>query len=109
MASRCRKPRSELDYLDEDTILFGTDFGKDGETNSGYARIVKAMEARHADRVGAVTVHEGKLRKTCWSGAGGAAHAKQGRFALVVRARQLLRERIFRRSRTARRASCRCR
>ncbi|HWY16333.1 MAG TPA: prolyl oligopeptidase family serine peptidase [Rhizomicrobium sp.] len=33
--------KSYATYLDEDTILFGTDFGTDSLTSSGYPRIVK--------------------------------------------------------------------
>ena len=35
----CPKPRVDAGYLDDDTVLFAT--AKDGETKSGYARIVK--------------------------------------------------------------------
>ena len=40
-ASPCRKPRADASYLDDDTVLFATDFGAGTLTTSGYARIVK--------------------------------------------------------------------
>jgi prolyl oligopeptidase len=33
--------KSDASYIDDDTVLFGTDFGKGSLTNSGYPRIVK--------------------------------------------------------------------
>ena len=33
--------KSDATYLDDDTVLFGTDFGQGTLTTSGYARIVK--------------------------------------------------------------------
>ena len=36
-----KEAKSDASYLDDDTVLFATDFGKGSLTNSGYARIVK--------------------------------------------------------------------
>ena len=36
-----KEAKGDASYLDDDTVLFATDFGKGSLTNSGYARIVK--------------------------------------------------------------------
>ncbi|HEY8698103.1 MAG TPA: prolyl oligopeptidase family serine peptidase [Rhizomicrobium sp.] len=51
--------KSNATYVDEDTILFGSDFGKDSLTASGYPRIVKLWH-RGAPIADAKTVVEGK-------------------------------------------------
>ncbi len=40
-ASRCPKPSPSASFVDDDTVLFGTDFGPGSMTTSGYPRIVK--------------------------------------------------------------------
>ena len=51
--------KSNAAYVDADTILFGTDFGKGTLTTSGYPRIVK-MWKRGTPIASAQTVYEGK-------------------------------------------------
>ena len=45
-----KEAKSDATYLNDDTILFASDFGKGSLTKSGYARIVEDLEARHAHR-----------------------------------------------------------
>lgn len=52
--------KSDVSWLDEDTVLFGTDFGKGSLTTSGYPRIVKQWK-RGTPIARATTLHEGKL------------------------------------------------
>lgn len=51
--------KSGVGYLDDDTILFGTDFGPESLTTSGYPRIVKLWK-RGRPIAGAATAIEGK-------------------------------------------------
>src|SRR6185437_13057334 len=51
--------KSSITYLDEDTVLFGTDFGAGSMTTSGYPRLVKLWK-RGTPMTEARTVHEGK-------------------------------------------------
>jgi prolyl oligopeptidase len=51
--------KSAITYLDEDTVLFGTDFGAGSMTSSGYPRLVKLWK-RHQVQAQARTVYEGK-------------------------------------------------
>ena len=51
--------KSAITYLDEDTVLFGTDFGPGSMTSSGYPRIVKLWK-RGEPMAQARTVYEGK-------------------------------------------------
>jgi prolyl oligopeptidase len=51
--------KSTITYLDEDTVLFGTDFGPGSMTSSGYPRIVKRWR-RGEPLASASTVYEGK-------------------------------------------------
>ena len=51
--------KSNITYLDEDTVLFGTDFGPGSMTASGYPRIVKLWQ-RGQPMVQARTLFEGK-------------------------------------------------
>lgn len=41
MASTCPRPKSEIDFEDDDTVLVGTDFGDGSLTDSGYPRLIK--------------------------------------------------------------------
>jgi prolyl oligopeptidase len=51
--------KSQIDWLDEDTVLFGTDFGPGSMTTSGYPRLVKLWK-RGSPMGEARTVYEGK-------------------------------------------------
>ena len=51
--------KSSITYLDEDTVLLGTDFGKGSMTTSGYPRIVKLWK-RGEPMERAQTLFEGK-------------------------------------------------
>jgi prolyl oligopeptidase len=51
--------KSQIDWLDEDTVLFGTDFGPGSMTTSGYPRLVKLWK-RGAPMGEARMVYEGK-------------------------------------------------
>ena len=51
--------KSSITYLDEDTVLLGTDFGKGSMTTSGYPRIVKLWK-RGEPMEQAQTLFEGK-------------------------------------------------
>jgi prolyl oligopeptidase len=51
--------KSNITYLDGDSVLFGTDFGPGSQTNSGYPRIVKLW--RRGEPISAArTIFEGK-------------------------------------------------
>jgi prolyl oligopeptidase len=52
--------KSSITYLDDDTVLVGTDFGPGSMTTSGYPRIVKLWK-RGQPLAAAKTVFEGKL------------------------------------------------
>ena len=62
IASGFRLPvaKSAITYLDDDTILFGTDFGPGSMTKSSYPRIVKLLH-RGEPVSAAKTVFEGKV------------------------------------------------
>jgi prolyl oligopeptidase len=75
--------KSDASYLDDDTVLFATDFGKGSLTNSGYARIVKLWK-RGTPVMTAKTLYEGKVEDVLASPA--TFHTKEGNFALVIRA-----------------------
>ena len=70
-----------LEYLDGDTILFGT--AKDGETNSGYARTVKLWK-RGTPIASAPLVYEGTKEDVLVAPM--VFHTKEGSFPFVVRA-----------------------
>ncbi len=72
--------KAEADYLDDGSILFAT--AADGETTSGYARIVKLWR-RGTPRAAAVTLYEGAKDDVGSSPA--TFHTREGNFALVVR------------------------
>jgi prolyl oligopeptidase len=52
--------KSDITYLDEDSVLFGTDFGPGTKTTSGYANIVKLWR-RGTPMADAKTVYTGQL------------------------------------------------
>src|SRR5262249_13417144 len=51
--------KSSISWTDEDTVLFGTDFGPGSMTTSGYPRIVKLWK-RGTPMTAAKTIYEGK-------------------------------------------------
>jgi prolyl oligopeptidase len=51
--------KSQVDWLDENTLFVGTDFGPGSLTSSGYARVIKRWQRGQA-LAQAVTVFEGK-------------------------------------------------
>jgi prolyl oligopeptidase len=59
--------KSAITYLDEDTVLFGTDFGPGSMTTSGYPRIVKRWHRGEA-LTSAHTLYEGKSADVAASG-----------------------------------------
>jgi prolyl oligopeptidase len=73
--------KTDASYLDDDTVLFAT--AKDGETTSGYARIVKQW--RRGTPISAATVlYQGETGDVASSPA--TFHTKQGNTGLVIRA-----------------------
>ena len=75
--------KTDVTYLDDDTVLFGTDFGKGTLTKSGYARIVKLWK-RGTPIASARTLYEGQVSDVAVSPA--SFHTSQGDFGLVIRA-----------------------
>ncbi|MEO8300629.1 MAG: prolyl oligopeptidase family serine peptidase [Rhizomicrobium sp.] len=73
--------KTDASYLDDDTVLFAT--AKDGETTSGYARIVKQWR-RGQPLTAAKTLYEGEASDV--ASAPATFHTKQGNTGLVVRA-----------------------
>ena len=59
--------KSEITYLDDDTVLFGTDFGPGSMTTSGYPNVVKLWK-RGTPMAAAKTVFTGKLSDVASSG-----------------------------------------
>ena len=74
--------KSTITYLDEDTVLCGTDFGPGSMTTSGYPRIVKRWQ-RGTPLSAARTVYEGKAQDVAASGV--VFHEPSGAIALVQR------------------------
>ena len=76
--------KSSITWLDEDTVLFGTDFGPGSMTTSGYPRIVKAWK-RGEPMAKARTIYEGQVSDVA---AGGVVFHQPGggSIALVQRA-----------------------
>jgi prolyl oligopeptidase len=75
--------KSDIDWLDEDTVLFGTDFGPGSMTTSGYPRLVKLWK-RGAPMGEARLVYAGKDSDVA---AGGIIfHGPGMRIAVVQRA-----------------------
>jgi prolyl oligopeptidase len=58
--------KSNVDWLDADTVFVGTDFGPGSMTDSGYARIAKRWK-RGTPLADAVTVFEGQAQDV-WAG-----------------------------------------
>ena len=75
--------KTDVSYLDDDTVLFGTDFGKGTLTKSGYARIVKLWK-RGTQIASAKTLYEGQVSDVAVSPA--TFHTSQGDFGVVIRA-----------------------
>lgn len=75
--------KTDASYLDDDTILFDTDFGPGTLTNSGYGRIVK-MWKRGTPISSAKTLYEGKVSDVGVSPV--TFHTKDGNYGLVIRA-----------------------
>jgi prolyl oligopeptidase len=74
--------KSSITWLDEDTVLFGTDFGPGSMTTSGYPRIVKLWK-RGEPMAKARTIYEGQVSDVA---AGGVVfHEPGGSIALVQR------------------------
>ncbi|HKD54833.1 MAG TPA: prolyl oligopeptidase family serine peptidase, partial [Steroidobacteraceae bacterium] len=74
--------KSSITWLDEDTVLFGTDFGPGSMTTSGYPRIVKLWR-RGEPLANARTLYEGKPSDV--ASAGVVFHEPGGTIALVQR------------------------
>jgi prolyl oligopeptidase len=75
--------KSEATYLDEDTVLFGTDFGAGSMTDSGYPRIIKVWK-RGQPLASARTLFEGKQQDVLSAAA--VSHTSAGTIALLTRA-----------------------
>src|SRR5262249_27168416 len=73
--------KTDAGYLDDDTVLFAT--AKDGETTSGYARIVKQWRRGQAVAA-ATTLYEGEKSDVASSPA--TFHTQAGNAGLVIRA-----------------------
>ena len=74
--------KSDAAYIDDDAVLFATDFGKGSLTNSGYARIVKLWK-RGTAVAGAQQVAEGKIEDVAVSAF--VSRTASGNIPLVVR------------------------
>jgi len=81
--------KSSITYLDEDSVLFGTDFGAGSLTTSGYPNVVKLWK-RGTKMADAKTVYTGKLSDVASAGAvfldGQDFAGKQKSIALINRA-----------------------
>ncbi len=75
--------KSQITWLDEDTVVFGTDFGPGSMTSSGYPRIVKVWK-RGEPMADARTVYEGKESDV--ASAGVVFHNPTGSMAVIQRA-----------------------
>ena len=80
---RLAEAKSQITWLDEDTVVFGTDFGPGSMTSSGYPRIVKIWK-RGEPMANARTVYEGKESDV--ASAGVVFHSPAGTIAVVQRA-----------------------
>jgi len=74
--------KSSITWLDEDTVLFGTDFGPGSMTTSGYPRIVKLWR-RGEPMAHASTIYEASVSDVGASGV--VFHEPGGTIALVQR------------------------
>ena len=52
--------KSQVDWLDQNTVFVGTDFGAGSLTDSGYPRVIKRWQ-RGQPLASAVTVYEGNV------------------------------------------------
>jgi len=77
-----QEAKSSITWLDEDSVLFGTDFGPGSMTNSGYPRIVKLW--KRGEPMGAArTIYEAGASDVGASGV--VFHEPTGTIALVQR------------------------
>ncbi len=74
--------KSSITYLDDDTVLFATDFGPGSMTTSGYPRIVKLWK-RGEPRSDAKAIYEGKADDVGDNGV--AFHGPAGNLGLIQR------------------------
>jgi prolyl oligopeptidase len=74
--------KSSITWLDEETVLFGTDFGPGSMTTSGYPRIVKLWR-RGEPMTRARTIYEGSVNDVGSNGV--VFHEPSGTIALVQR------------------------
>ena len=74
--------KSSITWLDEDTVLFGTDFGPGSMTTSGYPRIVKLWR-RGEPMTQARTIYEASVSDVAANGV--VFHEPSGTIALVQR------------------------
>ena len=75
--------KSSFAWIDQDTLLIGTDWGGDALTESGYPRIVKRWK-RETPLDAAETVFEGESQDVAvWAAA---AHRPEGVTPLIIRA-----------------------
>src|SRR6516165_9102514 len=79
---RLEEAKSSITWLDEDTVLFGTDFGPGSMTTSGYPRIVKLWK-RGEPMAQARTIYEASASDVGASGV--VFHEPTGTIALVQR------------------------
>ena len=79
---RLEEAKSSITWLDEDTVLFGTDFGPGSMTTSGYPRIVKLWK-RGEPMAQARTIYEASASDVGASGV--VFHEPSGTIALVQR------------------------
>ena len=75
--------KSQITWLDEDTVVFGTDFGPGSMTSSGYPRIVKVWK-RGEPMTAARTVYEGEAGDV--ASAAVVFHNPAGTIAVIQRA-----------------------
>ncbi|HWW32283.1 MAG TPA: prolyl oligopeptidase family serine peptidase [Steroidobacteraceae bacterium] len=75
--------KSQITWLDEDTVVFGTDFGPGSMTSSGYPRIVKVWK-RGEPMAAARTVYEGEASDV--ASAAVVFHNPAGSMAVIQRA-----------------------
>jgi len=74
--------KSDVSYLDDNTVLFATNFGQGTLTKSGYARIVKLWK-RGTPIASAKTLYEGQVSDV--SVAPATFHTRQGDYGVVIR------------------------
>lgn len=74
--------KSDISWFDEDTLIVGTDFGKDSLTESGYPRIVKKWK-RGTPLVQAETLYEGL--KTDVGVSASVMFRPEGKYAFIER------------------------